>query len=502
MIGFWPTQVPLGYLPLPFLYWVAFRFGPSRVAVAGLTMTLTANVMSAEGRGPWGVVGPTARLGIATLQVFLVIAIAGAWILAIEVAEREHAQSASRADLAARLRAQELQNLTARLATAPTSKAVCQAVVDHGIKLIAEHGVVGFRTPDGNDLLTWTTDGFPTDVVKKFHRLPIDAPTPITNTVATESMKTAQSLAEIERDFPETLASYAAMGTNSCLTVPACNGRDVIGALSFGFSKEGAIDADTIAFAQNIASLTGQALERARRYEKEYDDAHALQRALLPLIESSLPGVNAVARYRPADSDHDVGGDWYDLFQLPHGRIGLVVGDVVGHDLQAAVTMSRLQASLRVIAAAACGPADVLDQLDVIASQIPGAFMSTVAYAEYDSVTRCLQYACAGHLPFLIVAGGEASFLWDGRSGPLGVSRSSREQAQVAIPVDSRLVGFTDGLIERRRESIDSGLQRLSAVANDLQLLDADSWCDAVMHELVGLQADDDLVLLCVDFTG
>ncbi len=501
VVGFWPTSVPLIYLPMPLLFWLGFRFGATFVTVAGLAMALTANVMSAEGRGPWGVVGPTARLVISTLQVFLAIALIAAWVLAVEVTDHRQTRTGEQNAHAARSKAEALQRVTARLATATTSHAICRIIVQDGIKLIADHGVAGVLSSDGSELQTWTTADFPMVIAARYHRLPISAVAQITQAARNGGVEIAETRDHLARWFPDTMDSYEATGTHSCMSVPARNGREVVGALAFGFEHEGAIDADTIAFAQSLGDLAGLAIDRARRYEREYESAHRLQQALLPVIDSSISGVAAVTRYRPAEAHHDIGGDWYDLFALTDGRIGFAVGDVVGHDLDAAVTMSRLQSALRIVAATASSPSAVLDHLESIVSSILGAFMTTVGYGDYDPRSRILRYANAGHMPFMLRTEHDTTFLWEGRSPPLGLASNVRTYAELTVPEASLLIGFTDGLVERPGESIDVGLAKLAELASELHRdSDLDAWCDSTIVRLVGTDARDDTALLCIRF--
>ncbi len=508
VVGFWPTSVPLIYLPIPLLCFLSLRFDAAILTVAGLAMALTANVMSAEGHGPWGVVGPTARLGISTLQAFVAIALISAWILAVEVTEHQRTRTGSQNEHAARSKAESLQRVTARLARAVTAEAICRIIVEDGIKLIADHGVAGVLAPNGTELQSWTTPGFPTSVAARYHNLSMSTITQITEAARTGGVEIADTRDDLERMFPETMDTFDATGTKSCMSVPARSGHQIVGALAFGFEREGAIDSDTITFALRLGDLAGQAIERARRYEREYESAHRLQRALLPKIDTSLPGVAVVvASYRPADKNHDIGGDWYDLFALPDGRICFAVGDVVGHDLDAAVAMTRLQSGLRIVAATASCPSAVLEHLDTIAMAIPGSFMTTVGYGDYDPRSRLLRYAIAGHMPFLLHTGRDTTYLWEGRSVPLGVALPlgvtphERAQAELTVPHDAVLVGFTDGLVERPNESIDAGLAKLAKLADEIHDdIDLNAWCDSTIAKLVGTDARDDTALLCIRF--
>ena len=499
VVGYLPSTVPLFYLPMPLLFFLAFRGGAPTVAAAGLAMIVTANLMSAAGHGPWGADGSPTRPDISTLQAFLGIALVGAWMLAIEIAEHEHFQSVSHTESVGRLRAESLQGLTARLTMAATTEAVCRVILDHGITLIADHGVAGVLTSEATELRTWTTAGFPHDIAARYHRLPIDAVVPIAQAAHRGRVEVAQTLDELRVSFPAAVATYEATGAKSCLSVPIRSRDEVIGALSFGFDREETIDPDTIAFAETVADLAGKAIDRARRFEREYEAAHQLQQALLPVIDSP-PGVVAVARYVPANADHDVGGDWYDVFPLPGGRVGFAVGDVVGHDLNAAVAMSRLQTALRALASNAAGPAAVLEQLDRLVPSIPHAFMTTIAYGDFQPATGRLRFANAGHMPFLLVKDRNSTFLWDGRSLPLGVATNPRPEAELTVNSGNVLIGFTDGLVERRNEPIDVGLNRLTALVSDLRDTNLHSWCDSIIAGLVGDDARDDTALLCARF--
>ena len=134
----------------------------------------------------------------------------------------------------------------------------------------------------------------------------------------------------------------------------------------------------------------------------------------------SFEGVVVAAAYRPGTAALEVGGDWYDAFPLESGAIALVVGDVVGHGLEAAVAMGQLRGAVSALAQTA-GPALLLDRLDAFVETVPSAATATLAYVELDPETGHVRYACAGHPPPLVVSpDGRTRFLWDGRSAPLG----------------------------------------------------------------------------------
>ncbi|MGY1830625.1 SpoIIE family protein phosphatase [Geodermatophilus sp. SYSU D01180] len=470
---FWPVGVPVAWLTIPWLTWLAVRYGVALVTEAGLVLAVTANLLTVVGRGPWASFHDTPQVEAAALQAFIAVAVLSAWLLAVEIGERDRARSVSRREAAARHRVEALQQVTAGLATAATTDAIAAVLVRSGIALLAHSGAVGVVDRDGGRLRVWSTDG------DGESGLPLADPSPLATA--------ARRGAAVRTRSPAGLA------------LPARVAGTTFGALAVRFADDEADD-DVEATARTLAELMGPALHRARLYEEERDAAHQLQRAFLPAVPAELPGAALAGCYRPADQQHDIGGDWYDAFPLPFGRVGFAVGDVVGHDLRAAAAMGRLHSALSVLAAAPHdGPAAVLEALDRASAAIPGAALTTIGYGEYDPVTCRLRYACAGHPPPLLVTGRDARYLTGGRSRPLSAASGPRAEDEVEVPPGSTLVWYSDGLVERRDADLDTGLARLAAVAARLDGAHLQTWCDAVVAELTGGQLlHDDVVLLCL----
>jgi serine phosphatase RsbU (regulator of sigma subunit)/integral membrane sensor domain MASE1 len=498
VLGFWPRSVPLAYLPMPLLFALAFRYGVPLVTAGGLAMTLAANVLTAAGRGPWALLAGRPNLEIATLQLFLAVAVLSAWLLTVEIDERQRARRDSRQEAAARRTAEALQDVTAGLATAATSDAIAEVVVRRGIALVADDGAVGVLTPGGTVLRTWSTtasDG------RQPGELALAAPVLLAR--AARSGRTIAT--RVVAEALDGRTSGADPRLRSALAVPARDGPLVVGALAFGFTSGDAVDPEVVTVAESLGELMSRALLRARLYEQEREAAHQLQRAFLPDVPDRLPGVDIGGCYRPADQQHDVGGDWYDVFALPEGRVGLVVGDVVGHDLSAAAAMGRLHAALRVIAAGPHdGPGEVLEALDRASHGIRGASFATIGYGEYDPVSCELRYACAGHPPPLLISGGTGTYLPGGRSLPLAVSEASRPDARVSVPRGALLCWYSDGLVERRDRDLDHGLDHLAAVAGGLgDDVGATQACDRLLDQMTGGRLlDDDVVVVCLRLSG
>jgi PAS domain S-box-containing protein len=219
-----------------------------------------------------------------------------------------------------------------------------------------------------------------------------------------------------------------------------------------------------------IGALAGQcaiALERSRLYERERSTAVALQRSLLPDVLPEVPGVELAAMFRPGSAEADVGGDWYDVFLLPDGRVVLVVGDVMGKGVEAAAGMGRLRSALRALAHANPLPEAVLQGLDRVftATEQPDQ-IATLVYVLINPAARRAAVGGAGHLPLILVRAGQEPELVDAGSGstPLGWPEP-RIQRTLELGPGDVLLGVTDGLVERRGQDLDRGLATVLAAA-------------------------------------
>ena len=239
------------------------------------------------------------------------------------------------------------------------------------------------------------------------------------------------------------------------------------GCLWLGFDRPHPLDAEDRALLETCAVQAGLALERARLYEQSRDVAHVLQQALVAGAPVSDPRVEIATAYLPAIEDLEVGGDWHDAFALPDGRLGIAVGDVVGRGIGAASAMGQLRSAVRALAAAALPPARLLGHLDTFVEQLEAARYATLIYAEVDPETGTVCGASAGHLPAILLRGGAPPAMFmAGRSAPLGVpGREPRPQAAFTLAAGDGFLFYTDGLVERRGEAIDVGLERLLSAA-------------------------------------
>ena len=237
------------------------------------------------------------------------------------------------------------------------------------------------------------------------------------------------------------------------------------------------------------------------RAQREHQIAETLQRSLLPRRLPHVPGVALAARYVPATADVQIGGDWYDVVQLPDGLLGLAIGDVAGHGLQAASTMVQVRTALRAYALQDPSPPKVLHGVHRLVAQLPVPEMVTLLYLVYDPSTRRVRWTNAGHPPALLVADGAGTFLTGGLAPPLGVTVDGSFTEETAVlPQGATLLLYTDGLVERRGVSMAAGLDRLSresvrpAADDGLEAL-----CDRLLDTfLVEDHVEDDVAMIAM----
>ena len=320
----------------------------------------------------------------------------------------------------------------------------------------------------------------------------------------------AQRVAKLRRpvlvadldDEPEVAdPALSASGVRSLMGVPLIAEGEVSGVVCVGATTPGRFDDNDAALLALVADRAALAIGNASLYAREHRIVETLQRSLLPAHMPQLPGMSIAARYQPGGAD--VGGDWYDAIELDDGGVGLAMGDVVGHGIDAAATMGELRNALRAYALDGLAPGAVLSRLAHLVEQLQDDRMTTLLYVIIDADWTEVRYASAGHPPPLVLrADGDADFLWDGRSTPLGVS-SANGYAEGAATLESgsTLLLYTDGLVEVPGEDLLSGLERLreAAIAGPVC---PDELCDHVIQTMLGERgASDDVALLVLRTT-
>ncbi len=253
--------------------------------------------------------------------------------------------------------------------------------------------------------------------------------------------------------------------------------------------------------ADDIGNRAGVALDNARLYREQRGIAEALQRSLL----SGLPDVSPAAVgavYLPAQVSAEVGGDWYDSFLLPDGAIALVLGDVAGHDLTAAVRMSDLRGFLRAASLQSAEPAFVMEQLDEAMAQFTPDTTATAIFARLELAANGahrLRWSNAGHPPPLLVLPDETSRYLDAAPDLLLGARwaVARQTNDEPMPPDSTILLYSDGLVEDRQSGLEPGLQRLRRVAARLANVHPAAMCQEIVDELAG-SGEDDIAIIAM----
>ncbi|WP_314174591.1 SpoIIE family protein phosphatase [Streptomyces winkii] len=300
-------------------------------------------------------------------------------------------------------------------------------------------------------------------------------------------------------------------GVHSTLAVPLRARGTTMGLVTFLRSDNPApFEYDELALANELATRTALSIDNARRYTRERASALTLQRNLLPRGLPEQSAVEVAHRYLPSDVGLGVGGDWFDVIALSGTRVGLVVGDVVGHGVNAAATMGRLRTTVRALARLDLTPDELLSRLDDLVlqgaeDQEPGAVPGTdeglgvaCLYAVYDPVSRVCTAARAGHPPAASVDPEGNFTLLDIPPGPpLGVGGLPFESMEIELPEGSLLALFTGGLVQDRDRDIDTGVAKLKGVLSDREGT-LEEMCDRALNELQpdGPATDDAALLL------
>lgn len=316
----------------------------------------------------------------------------------------------------------------------------------------------------------------------------------------------------------------------STLAVPMVAHDTVVGLVRFSRTKgsEPFGERDR-ALATELAARAAVCIDNARLYRREHERALILQRSLLPPGDPEAAGLDIACRYLPGTTATEVGGDWFDVIELPGHRTALVVGDVMGRGLRAAVAMGELRTAVRTLALLDLEPAEVLSALDEVARGLgtPGGsgglgggqwpargshksrdadlsevYLATCVYAVYDPVTRRCTFANAGHLPPVVVEPGEAALLLDVPPGmPLGVGGEPFEEVEVELKEGALLALYTDGLVESRDHPLDEGLEALRAALVE-PARPLEDVCDQVLGALDTRHGEDDIALLMARIQG
>jgi PAS domain S-box-containing protein len=406
---------------------------------------------------------------------------------------------------AAALRTARLQQATSMLAEALTVLQVVEVITEVGRSAIgAERSAVALLDHERLRLRTINPHGLPDTPGAPGSDIPLDLPSVMTLAITTRRPVLVETPDSLRRQF-DGVANVdlflAHSDERAWVGLPLLAAGAPLGALRFSFTKPRQITEEERVFLEALAGQCALALERASLFEREHTTAETLQRSLLPDRLPNVPGIILEAHYLPVTRNMEIGGDWYDAFRLPDGRLAVAAGDVMGKGLTAAAGMGRVRNALRALALTDPRPAAVLAGLDRLftATELDEQ-VTTVAYLVVDPVTGDGLAGNAGHLPPLLLSRDAPPRLDTTEAGtPLGWA-CPRQQYVFRLPPGTTAVLYSDGLVENRRRGLDAGLDELVSVAAQARpgmVEDPSRLLEYLVDRmLTGHEQDDDVTVL------
>jgi PAS domain S-box-containing protein len=396
----------------------------------------------------------------------------------------------------------EIDDLLTRLARVLTPGVADWCIIEaFGPSGAIEHVAVSYREPEAARRLAADLLANP---------IAANASGPVASVIASgearlfgpDAVGEALSEAAEDRGRPELADGFQ---LRASVIVPIEARGQVLGVLLLSTEGDRSLDVDDLDLAVEVAHRAALALGNAHAFQQEHQIAESLQRSLLPEAVDSVRGLELSVQYLAATDGASVGGDWYDVIGFDDGSVGIVVGDVVGHDLAASSAMGQLRSTLRAFAYEDhASPAGTLARLDRLFDAL-GLTYATCVLGIVNPTTRRFQWSSAGHPAPLLLRDNQARFLDGGGGALLGLSAGSHiGGAEVTLEEGDCLVLYTDGLVERRGESISDGLQRLADTAERLPSSSTKELCEGLVEALVpaGVARDDDVAILVARLTA
>jgi PAS domain S-box-containing protein len=417
---------------------------------------------------------------------------------ALDVTERmrTHRELIRLADVetSARLRSDRMFQLARALTGAADVGSILQRTSRIGGELAgAAFANIGIADVAAGEIELWHSAGLEADIKGRWPRVPLDSTTPIGKAMLTgELIELATPDAMVEQ-FAVGAADAAKAGFVALAAYPIRRGRTAMG---FAWTTPVTFDAEMRNTLATVVELVGLGLQRAETNERDRRVAEQLQRSMLPTRLPEVSGASLGALYEAGTRGMQVGGDWYDVCVATDGRVLLGLGDVVGHGLQAASAMGQMRTAF-----AALAPTlpleDLVERLSGFSVDVRGALLSTVAVAEFSTDLSAMRVISAGHVPAMVRrADGAVEQLPDGGL-PLGIEGTARRHVVgVDLAPGDTVVLYSDGLVERRVESIDVGLARLRSALRSADTTSGQTLVDDVFESLGRPNADDVAVLV------
>jgi PAS domain S-box-containing protein len=417
---------------------------------------------------------------------------------ALDITERmrTHRELVRLADVEtlARLRSDRMFQLARALTGATDVGSILQRTSRIGGELAgAAFANIGIADPAAGEIEMWHSAGIEQDIKGRWPRVAMDMSTPMGAVMLTGEPIELAGQAEMSERFPSGADDAQRAGFVALAAYPIQRGRTAMG---FAWTQPVVFDDEMRNTLSTVVELVGLGLQRAETNERDRRVAEQLQRSMLPARLPRVPGVSLGALYEAGTRGLQIGGDWYDVAVAPDGRVLLGLGDVVGHGLQAASAMGQMRTAFAALAPI-IALEDLVERLSGFSVNVRGALLSTMAVAEFSPDLATVRIVSAGHVPPMVRrADGSVEQLPDGGL-PLGIEGSApRAVITVALAPGDTVALYSDGLVERRVESIDVGLARLRRVLKSASVTDGQAMVNFVFEALERPRADDVAMLV------
>jgi GAF domain-containing protein/anti-sigma regulatory factor (Ser/Thr protein kinase) len=411
-------------------------------------------------------------------------------------AERQAREEAERsAERSARLQA-----ITAGLSRALTATQVGEVIVAQAVlALRADAAAVYALSEDQTAFELLATLGYPDELRDQWGRFPASMQGPAFDAINSGELVIVGSSEELVARWPHLAEAQSQTGDQATVAAPLIQHGRPLGVVYLVFRHRRTFSEEDRQFLSTLARQCAQSVERARLYELEHRTAEVLQRSLLQERLPEIEGITLSARYLPAGSGAQVGGDWFDVISLADGRVGLVVGDVEGRGIGAASAMGQLRNVLRAYAVESSSPSDVVRRVNIFDTALDEPHFATLIYLIFDPRSATLRFSSAGHPPPLVLRpDGTPEYLEGGRSVPIGAYPDAEYvEETTTLEGGSTLLLYTDGLVERRGSTLTEGFEVLArSVADSTGALSP--LMDRVLATVPAEERSDDIALLAV----
>ncbi|MFH8974918.1 SpoIIE family protein phosphatase [Streptomyces sp. NPDC017890] len=391
-----------------------------------------------------------------------------------------------------------LMHLASTLTEAVGVQDVVEQTADQLLPALGAQAMVLMTAQDGR-LKILGHRGYRTEIMDKFDAVPLSSDIPGADVLATGVPGFFASFAELQRAYPATVHED---GMAAWAVLPLIASGRPIGSLLLAYERPHSFPPGDRAALTSLAGLVGQALDRARLYDAKHHLAHRLQSALLPHTLPHVPGLEVAARYLPAARGLGIGGDFYDLIRLDEHTASATIGDVQGHNVDAAALMGQVRTAVHAHATVGATPDDVLARTNRLLTDLdPGLFTSCV-YVHLDLATHRACLATAGHPPPLVRhADGRVELLRVAPGLLLGIEPDTLYSAlEFSLPPGSVLALYTDGLVEAPGVDLDDAIAALAGLLEHADSTDLDAMADTLIRHAPA--PGDDIALLLISPRG